>query len=71
MVQIEVTRKGADVRCIVINIKNARHSYERVRCVGGRVENLIRRHKSHLASARAGCRSPPTNQTRLILHSVA
>ena len=24
MVQIEVRRKGADVRCIVINIKNGR-----------------------------------------------
>jgi len=71
--RIEVTRKGADVRYIVTNIRGgrARHLYERVYCARGQAENLIKRHKSQLASDRTSCRSPLANQMRLILHTAA
>jgi Transposase DDE domain group 1 len=71
--RIEVTRKGADVRYIVTNIKggSARHLYEKVYCARGQAENLIKRHKSQLASDRTSCRSPLANQMRLILHTAA
>jgi hypothetical protein len=71
--RVEVTRKGADVRYIVTNIKRgkARHLYERVYCARGQAENLIKRHKSQLASDRTSCRSPLANQMRLILHTAA
>jgi hypothetical protein len=71
--RIEVTRKGADVRYIVTNIKGggARHLYETVYCARGQAENLIKRHKSQLASDRTSCRSPLANQMRLILHTAA
>jgi hypothetical protein len=71
--RIEVTRKGADVRYIVTNIKGggARHLYEKVYCARGQAENLIKRHKSQLASDRTSCRSPLANQMRLILHTAA
>jgi hypothetical protein len=69
--RIEVTRKGADVRYIVTNIKGgrARHLYEKVYCARGQAENLIKRHKTQLASDRTSCRSPLANQMRLILHT--
>jgi hypothetical protein len=71
--RIEVTRKGADVRYIVTNIRGggARRLYEKVYCARGQAENLIKRHKSQLASDRTSCRSPLANQMRLILHTVA
>jgi hypothetical protein len=37
----------------------------------GAAENLIKRHKSQLASDRTSCRSPLANQMRLILHTAA
>ena len=37
----------------------------------GEAENLIKRHKSQLASDRTSCRSPLANQMRLILHTAA
>lgn len=71
--RIEVTRKGADVRYIVTNLKQggAKHLYEKVYCARGQAENLIKRHKSQLASDRTSCRSPLANQVRLILHTAA
>ena len=71
--RIEVTRKGADVRYVVTNIRRGagRHLYETVYCARGQAENLIKRHKSQLASDRTSCRSPLANQMRLILHTVA
>jgi hypothetical protein len=71
--RIEATRKGADVRYIVTNLKtgSAKHLYEDVYCARGQAENLIKRHKSQLASDRTSCRSPLANQMRLILHTAA
>jgi Transposase DDE domain group 1 len=71
--RVEATRKGADVRYVVTNIRGgtARHLYEKVYCARGQAENLIKRHKSQLASDRTSCRSPLANQMRLILHTAA
>jgi hypothetical protein len=71
--RIEVTRKGSDTRYVVTNIKGgtARYLYETVYCARGQAENLIKRHKSQLASDRTSCRSPLANQMRLILHTAA
>jgi hypothetical protein len=40
-------------------------------CARGQAENLIKRHKSQLASDRTSCRSPLANQMRLIFHTAA
>ena len=45
--------------------------YDRLCCARGQAENLIKRHKSRLASNRTSCRSPLANQMRLILHTAA
>jgi hypothetical protein len=73
LARIEVTRKGADVRYIVTNLTKgtARRLYEDIYCARGQAENLIKRHKSQLASDRTSCRSPLANQMRLILHTAA
>ena len=71
--RIEATPKGADVRYVVTNLRyrSAKHLYETVYCARGQAENLIKRHKSQLASDRTSCRSPLANQMRLILHTAA
>src|SRR5665811_537063 len=71
--RIEVTHKGADVRYVVTNLPyvDAEWLYDRIYCARGQAENLIKRHKSQLASDRTSCRSPLANQMRLILHTAA
>jgi hypothetical protein len=71
--RIEATRKGLDVRYIVTNISYGTPAwlYDDLNCARGQAENLIKRHKSQLASDRTGCRSPLANQMRLILHTAA
>jgi Transposase DDE domain group 1 len=73
LARIEVTKKGADVRYSVTNLTKgtAQRLYENVYCARGQAENLIKRHKSQLASDRTSCRSPLANQMRLILHTAA
>src|SRR5580765_2654458 len=73
LARIEATKKGADVRYIVTNLTKgtAQRLYENVYCARGQAENLIKRHKSQLASDRTSCRSPLANQMRLILHTAA
>ena len=74
LARIEATKdKGADVRYIVTNLTKgtARKLYEDIYCARGQAENLIKRHKSQLASDRTSCRSPLANQMRLILHTTA
>ena len=60
LARIEATKKGADVRYIVTNLTKgtARRLYENICCARGQAENLIKRHKSQLASDRTSCRSP-------------
>jgi hypothetical protein len=71
--RIEATRKGLDTRYVVTNITGgtAQWLYDSLYCARGQAENLIKRHKSQLASDRTSCRSPLANQMRLILHTAA
>src|SRR5450432_2951934 len=73
LARLEATKKGADVRYIVTNLTKgtAQRLYENTYCARGQAENLIKRHKSQLASDRTSCRSPLANQMRLILHTAA
>lgn len=74
LARIEATKgKGTDVRYIVTNLTKgtAKRLYEDIYCARGQAENLIKRHKSQLASDRTSCRSPLANQMRLILHTAA
>jgi hypothetical protein len=52
--RIEATRKGLDVRYVVTNITygTAEWLYDSLYCARGQAENLIKRHKSQLASDR-------------------
>ena len=64
--------KGLDVRYVVTSLKaGAKHLYETLYCARGNAENLIKLHKSQLASDRTSCRDPKANQFRLILHTAA
>ncbi len=70
--RIEASARGADVRFVVTNLADKpKRLYERVYCRRGQMENLIKAHKTHLASDRTSCHSATANQFRLILHSGA
>jgi hypothetical protein len=71
--RIEATYQGLDTRYVVTNIRHcaAQWLYENLYCARGQAENLIKRHKSQLASDRTSCRSPLANQMRLTLHTAA
>ena len=45
--------------------------YESLYCVRGQAENLIKLHKTRLASDRTSCPSALANQVRLVLHTAA
>ena len=70
---IEATALGLDVRFVVTNLDSgsAEHLYDVIYCARGQAENLIKMHKSQLASDRTSCRSPIANQVRLVLHTAA
>jgi len=71
--RIEATTKGLDIRYVVTNldIGTAAWLYDTLYCARGQAENLIKLHKSQLASDRTSCRSPLANQVRLVLHTGA
>ena len=71
--RIEATTKGLDIRYVVTNlaIGTAAWLYDTIYCARGQAENLIKLHKSQLASDRTSCRSPLANQVRLVLHTGA
>jgi len=71
--RIEATTKGLDIRFVVTNIEggSAEWLYDTLYCARGQAENLIKLHKSQLASDRTSCRSPLANQVRLVLHTGA
>jgi DNA polymerase III epsilon subunit-like protein len=71
--RIEATRLGLDIRFIVTNLDHgsAEWLYESLYCARGQAENLIKLHKSQLASDRTSCRSALANQVRLVLHTAA
>jgi hypothetical protein len=71
--RIEASCNGLDIRYVVTNIKrgSAEWLYDTLYCARGQAENLIKLHKSQLASDRTSCRSPLANQVRLVLHTAA
>lgn len=79
--RFEATPKGFDARYVVTNITHCgpQWLYDSLYCMRGAAENLIKRHKSQLASDRTSCRSPRANsqhridvaEMRLILHTAA
>ena len=71
--RIEATTMGLDIRFVVTNLADdsAEHIYDVIYCARGQAENLIKMHKSQLASDRTSCRSAVANQVRLVLHTAA
>jgi hypothetical protein len=70
--RIEATAQGLDIRYIVTSMPGrAQDLYEAVYCERGQAENLIKLHKTQLASDRTSCHSPVANQVRLVLHTAA
>jgi len=62
---IEATELGLDIRFVVTNITNgsAEHIYDTLYCARGQMENLIKLHKSQLASDRTSCLSCTARQS--------
>ena len=71
--RIEASTMGMDIRYVVTSLEagSAEHIYDTLYCARGNAENLIKMHKSQLASDRTSCRSANANQMRLILHTAA
>jgi hypothetical protein len=71
--RIQATTQGLDIRYVVTNIAggSAEWLYTTLYCARGQAENLIKLHKTQLASDRTSCRSPLANQVRLVLHTGA
>jgi len=71
--RVEATTLGLDIRFVVTNIEHssAEWIYDSLYCARGQAENLIKLHKSQLASDRTSCRSAIANQVRLVLHTAA
>jgi hypothetical protein len=71
--RIEASTMGMDIRYVVTSLEEGptEHIYDTLYCARGRAENLIKLHKSQLASDRTSCRSANANQMRLILHTAA
>ena len=71
--RIEASTMGMDIRTVVTSLSkgSAEHIYDTLYCARGQAENLIKLHKSQLASDRTSCRSANANQMRLILHTAA
>ena len=71
--RIEASTLGMDIRTVVTSLEqgSAEHIYDTLYCARGQAENLIKLHKTQLASDRTSCRSANANQMRLILHTAA
>jgi hypothetical protein len=71
--RVEAGPDGVDTRYIVTNLtdRRAQGLYERKYCQRGRMENLLKAHKLHLASDRTSCTRACANQFRLFVHGAA
>jgi hypothetical protein len=71
--RIEATKLGLDIRFVVtsLDVGSAEWIYDSLYCARGQAENLIKLHKTQLASDRTSCRSALANQVRLVLHTSA
>ena len=54
-----------------LDVGSAEWIYDSLYCARGQAENLIKLHKTQLASDRTSCRSAHANQVRLVLHTAA
>jgi hypothetical protein len=71
--RIEATEQGLDIRYVVTSLRigSAEWLYDSLYCARGQAENLIKLHKSQLASDRTSCRSALAHQVRLVFHTAA
>jgi Transposase DDE domain group 1 len=71
--RIEATPLGLDIRFVVTSVEHGSPEwiYDSLYCARGQMENLIKLHKTQLASDRTSCRSAIANQVRLVLHTAA
>jgi hypothetical protein len=70
--RLEASALGLDPRYVVTTLAEpAKHLYETTYCDRGQAENLIKLHKTQLASDRTSCHSATANQVRLVLHTAA
>jgi hypothetical protein len=71
--RIEATRLGLDIRFVVTTLDHgsAEWIYDSLYCARGQAENLIKLHKTQLASDRTSCHSAIANQVRLVLYTAA
>jgi hypothetical protein len=71
--RIEATTLGLDIRFVVtsLDVGSTEWIYDSLYCARGQAENLIKLHKTQLASDRTSCRSALANQVRLVLHTAA
>lgn len=71
--RVLVSGKGADVRFCVVSFTEAgaKYLYETVYCDRGRMEQMIKDHKTALKSDRTSCHRKEANQFRLFIHSAA
>ena len=68
----EATDMGSDVRFVVTNLPGkAKVLYEKVYCLRGRMENMIKDMKLYTRSDRTSCHRWEANQFRLFLHMAA
>jgi hypothetical protein len=67
--RIEATALGLDIRFVVTNLEHGSSEwiYDSLCCARGQAGNLIKLHKTQLASDRTSCRSAIANQVRLVL----
>jgi hypothetical protein len=71
--RIEATTLGLDIRFVVSNLEHGSPEwmYDSLCCARGQMENLIKLHKTQLASDRTSCRFAIANQVRPVLHTPA
>lgn len=71
--RILVSAQGTDVRFIVTSFQaaGAKYLYETAYCGRGKMELMIKDHKTALKSDRTSCHRKEANQFRLFLHSAA
>jgi len=73
IVKAEHNEKGANTRFVVTNLEheNRKFIYHGIYTDRGRMELMIKEHKTHLLSDRTSCCRFEANQFRLFLHSIA
>lgn len=69
--RLEASAQGSDMRFVVTDLATRPKRLYALYCARGQMENLIKAHKTHLASDRTSCHGAAANQFRLILHSAA